>query len=201
MSARANLDPMNVAPQQPWTADQFLAWASTQEGRYEFDGFKPLAMTGGTARHSTIINNIQAALRPRLRGSSCASYGPDLGMRTVGETIRSPDALISCTKFPDTDVVAANPIVIFEVLSPSTARTDRIDKMQEYALVPSVRRYVIVETRFAGLLVLHRQDDGDPWIASPLTGDAMLGIPEVSITIPVGELYEGVTFAESPAAE
>ena len=197
MPRRANINPMNVALRQSWTAEQFLAWASTQEGRYEFDGLQLVAMTGGTARHSTITNNIQAALRPRLRGSPCRSYGPDLGVRTVGETVRSPDAVVSCTKFPDMDTEATNPVVIFEVLSPSTARTDRIEKMEEYALVPSIRRYVIIETRYAGLLVLHRENGNDPWTALPLKADATLDLPELSISVSVQEFYQDITFEDA----
>jgi Uma2 family endonuclease len=190
---------MSVALEKPWTAEKFLAWAATQEQRHEFDGLRPLAMTGGNARHSRITGNIHAALRSRLRGTPCAYYGPDLAVRTEGEKIRSPDALITCTKFPDTDLIAPDPVVIFEVLSANSGRTDRIDKVREYALIPSMRRYVIVETKFPGLLVLHRQSAEDAWTASPLTGEDMLAIPEVSLTIPVSELYETVDFEQAEA--
>jgi len=62
---------MNVALTHPWTDEQFLNWAAAQEGRYEFDGLQPVAMTGGTARHSRITLNIHVALRSRLRGTQC----------------------------------------------------------------------------------------------------------------------------------
>ena len=192
---------MNVALQKPWTAAEFLSWASTQEGRYEFDGNRPVAMTGGNARHSTITNNIHIALRPRLRGTPCSHFGPDLAVRTVGENVRSPDALITCTKFPDTDLVAPDVIVIFEVISPTSGRTDRIEKVREYAMVHSIRRYIIIETNFVGLLVLHRKDAEDDWTALTLTGGDILEIPEVSISIPVTELYEDVDFAAASAGD
>ena len=72
MPPRAINQPMNVALQCPWTIEQFLSWASTQDGRYEFDGIQPVAMTGGNARHSRVTTNVHAALRSRLRGTSCA---------------------------------------------------------------------------------------------------------------------------------
>ena len=185
---------MNAAL-KTWTVNRFLHWASTQEGRYEFDGVRPVAMTGGTARHSRVTNNVQAALRTRLRGSPCSSYGPDLGIRTTGERVRYPDALVTCTPFPDTDLLAPDPAVVFEVVSPTSGRTDRIEKVPEYAHVPSILRYVIVETRYPGLLVLHRTSGTDPWIAATLADGGILDIPELSILIPVAELYEGVAFA------
>jgi len=201
MPPRATVLPMNVALQRLWTAEQFLSWAGTQEGRFEFDGIGPVAMTGGNARHSAITTNIHVALRPRLRGTSCSHFGPDLAVRTEGEKVRSPDALITCTKFPGTDLVAPDPVVIFEVLSPTSGRTDRIEKVREYALVPSIRRYIIVETKFAGVMVLHRKNEGDEWLAATLTGDDVLDIPEVGITLPVAEFYENVDFNEETADE
>jgi Uma2 family endonuclease len=188
---------MNMVLQRPWTAEQFLTWAARQEGRYEFDGIRPVAMTGGSADHSRIALNIQAALRSRLRGTPCSSFGPDLAVRTVGEKVRSPDGLITCTKFTDTARVAPDVVVIFEVLSPDSGRRDRIVKLQEYAAVPSIRRYVILEYLTKGILVLHRARGEDPWTALGLTADDILPIPEVGIEIPVAEFYEDVDLPET----
>jgi Uma2 family endonuclease len=191
---------MNVALQRPWTIEQFLTWASAQDGRYEFDGIQPVAMAGANARHSLVTTNIHTALRSRNRGSPCANFGPDLGVQTIGSTVRYPDALITCTKFPDTDRLAPDVRVVFEVLSPSSGRTDRIEKVREYEAVPSIRRYVIVETTSAGLLVLHRQNANDAWTAAALTIDDTLSLPEIGIEIPVAEFYEDVDFT-APLAE
>ena len=64
---------MNAPLRKPWTQREFFAWAATQEGRCEFDGFQPVAMTGGSANHNRITLNIHVALRSRLRGSPCSS--------------------------------------------------------------------------------------------------------------------------------
>jgi Uma2 family endonuclease len=185
---------MNVALQTAWTIDRFLDWAERQDARYEFNGVRPVAMTGGNANHSRITTNIHAALRSRLRGTPCSFYGPDLGIETIGQSIRYPDALITCTKFPGTERLAPNVVVVFEVLSPTSGQIDRIDKVREYAAVPSIRRYVIVEAKSAGLLVLHRQHPHDPWTAVALTGEDTLDLPEVGFTIPLAEFYEDVDF-------
>jgi Uma2 family endonuclease len=190
---------MNVALQRPWTIEQFLRWASAQDGRYEFDGIQPVAMAGGNARHSRVTTNIHAALRSRLRGTPCAYYGPDLGVRTMGSKVRYPDALITCTKFPDTEQLAPDVQIVFEVLSPTSGRTDRIEKVREYAAVPTIRRYVILETGSAGVLVLHRQNPADPWTAAALTIDDALNLPEIGIEIPVAEFYEEVDFTDALA--
>jgi Uma2 family endonuclease len=189
---------MDASVTPPWTVEQFLSWAARQEERYEFDGERPVAMTGGTARHNRIAGNIHAALRMRLRGGRCSNFGPDLGVRTTGQKVRYPDALVTCTKFPDSERLAPDVVVVFEVLSPDSGRRDRIEKVREYAAVPSIRRYVIVEFSSSGLLLLHRHKGDAAFTAQSLTIDDILVLPEIGIEIPVSEIYEDIDFA-SPA--
>jgi Uma2 family endonuclease len=188
---------MNAPLRKSWTQEQFFAWASSQEGRYEFDGFEPVAMTGGTANHNIVMQNVHAALRGRLRGSGCRSLGPDVGMATVGDAIRYPDALVTCAKFAGTALTIPSVVVVFEVVSPGSVRNDRIVKVREYAAVPSIRRYLILETTTAGVTVLERPNAETAWTASTLTGDDLLRMPEINIEIPVAEFYEDVAFDET----
>ena len=189
---------MNVALRQPsMTRDQFFDWAQAQEERYEFDGFQPVAMTGGSNNHSTICQNIWSALRSRLRDSGCRVLGPDAGLATVGDAVRYPDALVTCAKIPGTARLVPEVVVVFEVLSPTSGRADRISKLIEYRAVPSIRRYVILEYRSADLTVFSRADSTADWTAAALTADKTLDIPELGIAVPVQEFYEDV---DLPAA-
>jgi Uma2 family endonuclease len=194
---------MSAARQSSWTPEKFLSWAACQEGRYEFDGFQPVAMTGGSARHNRITFNIHVALRSRLRGTGCSAFGSDLGVRTIGNAIRYPDALVNCTQFPETQRLAPDAVVAFEVQSPDSGRRDRIEKVREYAAIPSLRHYVIVETTGVGLSWLHRQHADEPWMAAALVGGDALVFPEIGIEIPVAEIYEDVDFEADaePAAQ
>jgi Uma2 family endonuclease len=192
---------MNVALQKPWTIERFLAWAERQDAHYEFNGVQPVAMTGANAWHDAITGNITVALRSRLRGKPCSSHGPNLGVQTAGSKVRYPDALITCTKFPGTDKLAPNVVVVFEVLSQTSGGTDRIKKVREYEAVPSIRRYIIVESASAGLQVLHRDSAGDAWTVRTLTRDEVLSLPEVGIEVPVSEIYEDVAFEDAPPAD
>jgi Uma2 family endonuclease len=193
---------MNVALQEPWTPERFLAWAETQDERYEFDSIQPVAMTGGNAGHDRITTNIHIALRSRLRGTPCSHYGPNLGLQTTAGKIRYPDALITCTKFPRTEKLAPNVIAVFEVVSLTSCALDRIEKVSEYAGVPSIRRYVIVESKAPGRQVLHRDNGESPWrTVHPLTKNDVLAIPEVGIEFPVAEIYEDIDFSSAEIAD
>ena len=192
MPSRARLPTMNVALHRPWTQEQFFSWAETQDTRYEFDGFQPVAMTGGTANHNIVMQNVHAALRARLRGSGCRPFGPDVGMLTIGDAIRYPDALVTCSKFAGTALTIPDVVAVFEVVSPGSVRVDRIVKVREYAAVPSIRRYMILETTTAGVTVFERPSAETAWTASTLIGDDLLRMPEIKIEIPVAAFYEDV---------
>src|SRR5271163_1347812 len=135
------------------TREQFFDWAQTRDIRYEFDGFQPVAMTGGTVNHCQVTQNIHFALRTRLRGTTCRPLGPDAGVATVADAVRYPDVVVPCTKTPGTSHLIENPIVVFEVLGPTSGRFDRILKVREYRAVPSIRRYVILEHASISLTV------------------------------------------------
>ena len=177
----------------------FLDGAEAQEVRYEFDGFQPVAMTGGSINHAQMIGNLSEALRARLRGSPCRALGPDAGVATAGGAVRYPDALVTCGKLDGTSRLVPDVVIVFEVLSPGSGGVDRSDKLREYRAVPSIRRYVILEHSSAALTVFARPGEGD-WIATALTGEDVLELPGVGITVPVRELYESVDLP-APAAE
>lgn len=176
------------------TREQFLDWAELQEERYEFDGFVPVAMTGGTRQHGLICHNLYAALRQRLRGSGCQPLGPDAGIPTIGEAVRYPDALVTCTKGLGSDRLIEDVIVAFEVLSPTSGRTDRIVKVREYRAVTSLRRYLILEYSSAAVTIHARTSPDDAWTTTIALAEDSIELPEIGLTIPVAELYEGIVF-------
>lgn len=184
---------MNVALQKPMTVAEFLAWEERQELRYEFDGIRPIAVTGGTYAHDTISINITRVLWDRLRGRPCRAHGPNLKIETTGR-IRYPDAFVSCVSYRPGAKLGRDPVVIFEVLSESGEQTDLIFKNEEYEALPSVRRYVVLQQERIGGMMFERAADGD-WIGHMLRPEAVLRMPEIGVELPLAELYDGVDFA------
>jgi Uma2 family endonuclease len=121
---------MNVALQRDWTGDEFFAWAERQPGRYEFDGRRPVAMTGGTVNHGLFLRNLHRALGTGLRGSACRALGPDVGVTTISDATRYPDALVTCARLNGAARTVLGVVVIFEIISPSSGRNDRMVKRQ-----------------------------------------------------------------------
>ena len=184
---------MNVALQRAMTTEQFLAWEERQPLRYEFDGFQPVAMTGGTDAHEAIGGALRALLRERLRGKPCRVRGPTLKIEVMGR-IRYPDAVVYCTPAPPGETVIKDPVVVFEVLSPGTSRTDRIEKLREYQATDSVRRYIILEQDSIAATVFERH--GPDWDARALTAGDILRMPEIEVELPLSEIYADVALED-----
>ena len=168
------------------TLAEFLVWEEGQELRYEFDGFQPVAMTGGTLRHEAIGVTLRALLYDRLRGSRCRPWGPTTKIEVQGH-IRYPDAHVSCTPGSPTDTIVPEPVVVFEILSPGTSRTDRIEKQREYQAAPSIQRYVILEQDSIAATVFVRH--GDDWNAGVLTEADVLRMPEIDVELALADIY------------
>lgn len=186
---------MNVALRKPIELDEFLAWERDQDQRYEFDGFQPVAMTGGTIAHSEIATNLVEALRRHLRGTPCRAFRGDLKVLAAGR-VRYPDASITCSPVANDADIVPEPVVVFEVLSTSTASTDRIAKNEEYRATPSIRHYVMLEQTTQAATVFSRT--GEDWVGHVLTGNAALALPEAGVELPLEEVYSGIEFPRAP---
>ena len=187
---------MSAVLHHPMTLTQFLAWEECQELRHEFDGFQPLAMTGGTAAHDRITFNLRKVLDARLAGNPCQPWGPNMKIIADGRA-RYPDAVIVRAPVDPEATVLDAPVIVFEVLSNGTAGTDLIDKNREYRATPSIQRYVILhQTRAAAIVFVRR---GEDWLSEIVTGDgAVLSLPEIGIALPLADLYEAVFPGASP---
>lgn len=185
---------MNVALRKLMSLSQFLAWEERQELRYEFDGFQPVAMTGGTDAQEAIGGTLRSLLQSRLRGKRCRVRGPTLKVEVAGR-IRYPDAFVYCTQVPPGETVIKDPVVVFEVLSAGTSRTDRIERLREYQATASIQRYVILEQDSIAATVLVRH--GTDWVAHALTAEDILRMPEIEAEIPLAEIYADVQMQEA----
>jgi Uma2 family endonuclease len=181
------------------TLAEFLEWEEGQPLRYEFDGVGPVAMTGGTYGHSTIQGNLATALGGRLRGKRCRFHGSYLKFQVAEGHVRYPDGMVVCSLVDRIATVVSDPVVVFEVLSPSTARDDRIVKAREYQATPSVQRYVMLEQDGVSATVYARS--GETWTHEILIADSILSLLEIDVELPLAELYDGIVFETEQEAD
>ena len=190
---------MNVTLRRPkMTREQFLDWAERQEAPYEFDGFEPVPVNGSTVDHDQICQNIYFGLRTRLRGTACRVLGPTAGLATVGDSLRFPDAMVVCGNLSGSERVVPGVVIVFEVVSPTSATSDHHRKLREYAAVASVLRYVVLESASPDVTVFSRASADEGWTATPLLPGETIELPEIGIELPVAELFEDVRFGDQP---
>lgn len=183
---------MNVALRRSMTLEEFLVWEAKQPERYEFDGFQPVAMNGGTVAHAAISMNLALELGNRLRGKQCRPFGVGLKILVAGRA-RYPDAFVARSPVVNDATWLTEPVVVFEVLSKSTAIVDQTTKNAEYRATPSIQRYVMLSQESISANVYERS--GGQWVGTLVTApDAVLAMPEIGIELPLAALYDGLSF-------
>ena len=104
-----------------------------------------------------------------------------------------------CTPFDPNASIADNPVVVFEVVSEDSARTDRVEKLREYQATETIQRYVILEQKSIGAVVFTRR--GNDWIATALTEGDTLRMAEIDVEITIDEFYAGLDYSAPADAE
>ncbi len=151
------------------------------------------AMAGGTLRHGEIGLNIATTLKIHLRGKNCRAHNSDIAVHLSqgsDERYYYPDASVSCGPLNNSARSLENPAVIFEVLSPNTARVDRTEKKDAYLACESIQHYVIVEPDRVDVLIYTREQSVWKMTAYNELTDA-LALTAIGVTLTLAEIYEG----------
>ena len=181
---------MDTVLDRPWTTESFLAWEDRQEFKYEFDGRHVIPMTGGSIAHQRIVFNLCLALIGLL-GDRALMAVQEMRLR-IGSRIRYPDVALCAGPLDQTTRTLTDAVAIFEVLSDDTATTDRVEKLIDYAAVPSLRSYVLLEQTTVAATLFQREPGG-AWTASAHTAGALV-VPGLDLTLPLADFYRGLTF-------
>jgi Uma2 family endonuclease len=179
---------------QQMSVEDYLVWEETQPERHEYVGGMVYAMAGGTNEHSAIAMNVGGCLHGQLRGKSCRPHGSDLKVRVQYPThtrFYYPDVTIVCTPAPARSHFHDAPVVIVEVASESTRRTDETEKREAYLGIPSLRVYIVLSQEKAEAVVWRRTEQGFAReVHSGLAG--VIELPEIESRLPLAEVYEAV---------
>jgi Uma2 family endonuclease len=154
-------------------------------------------MAGGTEIHSAIKVNLTIALGLLLASRPCRLYDSDLRFRPDEESYFYPDLFVVCGEHarPGTGVEARDPCLVIEVLSPSTERADRITKLRRYTQAPSVREYMLVNSRFPEVVVHRPEERG--WRAFVFGPDDSVWLESIGVSLEFSAIYKDVTFGEA----
>jgi Uma2 family endonuclease len=173
------------------TPDDYLAFDTNAEEKYEYVDGEIHAMTGTTVKHNRISLNLAVALKQHLAGQPCETFIADLKIHAAAaNSFYYPDLVVRCQPQPlaDSTRVIDDPTLIVEVLSPSTEATDRREKLAAYRRIPSVQEYVLVAQEERSVEIYRREGDIG-WRYLPFTDDEPVEFASIGLTLPMAAIY------------
>lgn len=206
--------PQQYREKECFTEDEYFEFSQTAEERWEFIPVGPpgadgssvgvlRAMSGGTDDHAAIIGNVLAALHTALRPQGCRVYVADMRVHTGSGRNTFPDVAVVCGPrqyHRGRKDTLTNPILVVEVLSPSTAGYDLGDKFVDYQIVPTLADYLLVAQDTARAILHSRA--GDHWETRLFVGlESRVALPSVGVTLALADIYALIEFADAKPAE
>ena len=189
---------MSAIPKTFMTESEYLAFELESEFKHEYFNGEIFAMTGASEPHNTISSNINASFHGQFRGRPCKIYSSDMRVFIPKTGLYTyPDLVIVCGK---PEFVAGildtllNPIILIEILSPSTEAYDRGQKFQHYRTIPSLREYLLV-SQYAPRIEHFLWTEQHGWNLLDAIGlNSKLTLPSIDCTLELTDVYDKVDF-------
>jgi Uma2 family endonuclease len=187
---------MNIQPHSRMSKAAFWSWAEGVEERCELVGGRVVMMIRISRNHGIISGNSFTALRQRLDPERWRVFA-EFGLDTGPDSVRYPDIVVDRTGGGGKDCTATAPVLLAEILSPSTAAIDLGDKTAEYLRLPSLHAYLVFSQDEPKAWAWLR-DEG-PFAPGPTLFhgvDAVVPITALQIGLPLAEVYAGMVTAQ-----
>jgi Uma2 family endonuclease len=196
------IDPRRVSPRsgECMSVEEYLLLGATfPDSKYEYHAGVVRLMSGGSAEHATIAGNIYMELRLQCRSGPCTVYSSDMRVQVAEGTYCLPDVSVTC------DVhdrrrgvkVVQSPRLVVEVLSPSTEKIDRTEKLTVYQACPSIAEIVLV-SQFAPYVEIWRRDgeESTMWHYTHYGPGEDVEFVSLDDHIPMEDIYQEINFDE-----
>ncbi len=188
---------MSTAPELDLVSvEDYLRQERESQVKHEYLGGAVYAMTGGRNRHNLLASNTLLALGSQLRGTACRAFNSDTKIRIrLPDHTRFyyPDVSVICEQNSLDEVFQDRPVLVVEVLSESTRRTDLGEKAEAYQTLASLEFYLLVEQKACAVIAYRRTDQG--FKRDVYEGlSSVISLPQLGIELPLSEIYEAVDF-------
>jgi Uma2 family endonuclease len=195
---------MSAAAAKRLTVEEYLAMERESDVKHEFYDGQIFALAGESRVHNRITANLVQQLSNVLEDSPCEVYPSDMRVKLPTGLYVYPDVSIvsSEPQFEgDRQDVLLNPLMIVEVLSPSTEVYDRGTKFHHYSRLPSLKEYVLVSQDWMNVEHHFRTDVGSEWVlARSSAADATVRFAAIDRTLSLSAIYAKVKLEKSGTA-
>lgn len=179
-------------PLHKLTLAEYIEWENAQDDRNEYVRGEVFAMVGGRRVHGRVVGNLVRAFANHLQASPCQVFAESMKVQVANDTILYPDVFVTCDREDlRTDQIFTAPLVIVEVLSPSTQAYNRGLKFALYRSVAALREYVLIDPDTRTVEAFRVGADG-LWVLHDMTAAATLTVPAIDASIPLAEVFAGV---------
>lgn len=178
-------------PTQISEAEYLAHYTQTVDVKYEYINGEIWAMGGTSIAHNIIAGNVFSAFRAHLRATPCISFMETIKVK-VEQNYYYIDVVVNCHEFQG--ATANQPILIVEVLSDSTRKTDLTFKLYDYQKIPTLQEYCVIEQEFNRVAIYRRADN---WKATEYAFNAEIPFESIGLMLTVADIYESVVFAEN----
>lgn len=171
------------------TVEDYLEGEKIGEIRHEYLDGEVYAMSGASKRHNLIAGNLMENLRLHLKGSDCKTFYNEVKLRMKSlNRFYYPDLVVVCGPDDEDDYCITKPTIIVEVLSPTTALTDKREKWFAYQEIEGLKEYVMIEQDQERAEVYRKRDDG-LWSYIEFAADEEIEFESIDFKMPMAELY------------
>ncbi len=179
-------------PLDKLTLSEFMAWEEDQPDRHEFLRGEVFAMVGGRRGHGRVIANLVRHLGNHLDGSPCQVFSEGMKVRIGDDTIVYPDVFVTCDRnFRSDEQVVTEPVLVIEVLSPSTQGYDRSMKFAFYRRLPTLREYALIDPETRRVEVFRPGPDRH-WTLFDMSELPVLELLSIQAGVPLDDVFKGM---------
>lgn len=180
-------------PASRLSLQEFIDWESRQPDRNEYLNGEVFARVGARRTHGRVVANLVRHLGNHLAGGSpCQVFSESMKVQVADDAVLYPDVFVTCDASDlQTESIFRAPVLVVEVLSPSTQAYDRSLKFALYRRLMSLREYVLVDPETRRVEVFRPGADG-LWVLHDMSDDAALVMASVDAALPMAELFAGM---------
>jgi len=169
--------------------EEYLQGELKSDIRHEYVDGRVYAMTGASVNHNRITGNLARLFGNHLNGKDCETFTSDMKLK-VNNEYRYPDIMVVCdNNFLDNGYSTQSPVLIVEVLSKSTRKTDTTEKVFSYLNIPTLLEYVLIEQDIVSVEVMSKSQN---WQSRRYYLGDQITFESISLSLSVEEIYERV---------